>query len=67
VDFRLSKAERSKPQLIQTVPQPGSMAWFEARREGLNHQYRQVKSPPELVVCRCAVCIAQTATTSLST
>ena len=25
-------AERSKPQPIQTVPQPGSMSWFEARR-----------------------------------
>ena len=46
MDFRLSKAERSKPQLIQTVPQPGSMAWFEARREGLNHQLVPFKSPP---------------------
>src|SRR5262249_30625936 len=37
---------RIKPQLIQTVPQPGSMACFEARREGLNHQLVPFKSPP---------------------
>ena len=27
-------AQRSKPQPAQTVPQPGSMEWFEAQKEG---------------------------------
>jgi hypothetical protein len=26
-------AERSKPQPAQTVPQPGSMEWFEAQKK----------------------------------
>ena len=27
-------AERSKPQLVQTVPQPGTMEGFEAQKKG---------------------------------
>jgi hypothetical protein len=26
-------AERSKPQLVQTVPQPGSTEWFDAQKK----------------------------------
>jgi len=26
-------AERSKPQPVQSVPQPGSMEWFEAQKK----------------------------------
>jgi hypothetical protein len=26
-------AERSKPQSVQTVPQPGSIEWFEAQKK----------------------------------
>ena len=26
-------AKRSKPQPVQTVPQPGSMEWFEAQKK----------------------------------
>jgi hypothetical protein len=40
-------AERSKPQPVQTILQPGSMEWFEAEEEGLNHQVVSFKSPAD--------------------
>jgi hypothetical protein len=40
-------AKRSKPQPVQTILQPGSMEWFEAEEEGLNHQVVSFKSPAD--------------------
>ena len=30
---RLMTGQRSKPQPVQTVPQPGSMEWFDAQKK----------------------------------
>jgi hypothetical protein len=50
-------ARRSKPQSVQTVPQPGSMEWFEAQKKSCDRCSAGIRPRGENSAERCAAAL----------